>query len=67
MLTYATAMLASASALLQASDEGLTFGDLIAAIPTDPASVFTLLLLLGSVALVLWYGRPRGGKGGRPA
>ena len=36
-------------------------------LPTDPASIFVLLLFVVSVVLVLWFGgRPRG-KGGKPA
>ena len=60
--------LAPTAALLQATaDDGLTFSDMLAAVPTDPASIFTILLLVGSVGLVLWFGRPKGGKGGKTA
>ena len=39
----------------------------VISLPTDPASIFVLLLFVVSVALVLWFGgRPRG-KGGKPA
>lgn len=51
---------------LQAADNGLTIAEVIADLPKDPASIFAICLLLGSMALVLWAGRPKG-KGGRPA
>lgn len=51
-------------AAVQASDDGLTLGDIVANLPTDPAAIFTLLLVFGSLALVLWAGRGSGGKGG---
>jgi hypothetical protein len=44
---------------------GLTFRQILSELPTDPASVVTVTLLLASLALVVWFGRPRG-KGGRP-
>ncbi|MDH3205492.1 MAG: hypothetical protein OEO79_02715 [Gemmatimonadota bacterium] len=37
---------------------------IVQALPTDPASLFVIALLVGSAVLVLWAGRP---KGGRPA
>jgi hypothetical protein len=52
------------STFLQAANEGLTWSGLIADLPTDPVSVFALLLLIVSVGMVIWFGRP-GGKGGR--
>lgn len=61
---YPVTLLAAA---LQASDDGLTFREIVAGLPTDPAAIFTILLVVGSVALVLWAGRGSGGKGGRPA
>ena len=45
-------------------DDGLTFREILSDIPADPASIFTLVFLFGSVALVLWFGGPRAGKGG---
>jgi hypothetical protein len=57
-----------ASTTTQSAPEGgLSLTELLAALPTDPASIFALLLFAGSVALVIWFGRPRGGKGGKPA
>jgi hypothetical protein len=53
-------------AIQTASDDGLTLRNILGALPTDPASIFVILLLAGSLALVLWAGRPKG-KGGRPA
>ncbi len=44
---------------------GLTFRQVLDEVPTDPASIVTVTLLLTSLALVVWFGRPRG-KGGRP-
>ena len=62
-MTYTTlAALAQSSA-----DDGLSLRDVVAALPTDPASLFTLVLLVVSVALVIWFGRSKGGKGGKPA
>jgi hypothetical protein len=49
------------SARLQASDDGLTIREMIDAIPTDAASIFTLLLIFGSAAAVLRLGRSKGG------
>jgi hypothetical protein len=61
------AALASLASTAQTTpDEGLTFTEILSDLPTDPASIITILLLLGSVALVLWFGRPKGGKGGKP-
>jgi hypothetical protein len=67
MTTHAilTALIAPPAA--QAADDGLSLGEILSDLPTDPASIFTLLLAIGSVALVLWFGRPKGGKGGKPA
>lgn len=62
MYTFATPPAMQAS-----SGDGLSLRDVIAQVPTDPASVVTLLLLIACLVLVLWTGtRPRG-KGGRPA
>lgn len=57
------ASLASAATLQSTADEGLTLSEVLDSIPTDPASIFTILLLVGSVGLVVWFGRPKGGKG----
>jgi ABC-type Mn2+/Zn2+ transport system permease subunit len=43
------------------------FGGVFSVLPTDPASIFVILLMVVAFVLVLWYGRPRGGKGGKPA
>jgi len=68
MTTYIPAALASLAALAQTTpDEGLTFSAILSELPTDPATIFTILLLVGSIALVLWFGRPKGGKGGKAA
>ena len=53
------------SAVVQAqADDGLSLGELFQEVPTDPSSVFVILLLLSSLVLVLWTGRPKGGGGG---
>ena len=57
--------LITVAAVAQSSaDDGLTIGEIIADLPTDPASIFVVLFLMASVALVLWAGRPRGKGGG---
>ena len=62
------ASLATTTATLQSTaEEGLTFSEVLDTLPTDPASIFTILLLVGSLGLVIWFGRPKGGKGGKPA
>lgn len=58
-------MVSLLTAALQASDDGLTWAELASNLPTDPAAVFTLLLVFGSVALVIWAGRGPKNKGGR--
>lgn len=55
------------TATAQLADNGLTLDEVVEALPTDPASLFAIFLLLGSVVLVLWSGRSKGGKGGTPA
>ena len=70
MSTYSILTALAAPAAAQAADEGLSFGEILSDLPTDPASIFTVLLLVGSLLLVLWFGRPKGGKGdkgGKPA
>ena len=47
---------------VQGAENGLTWNKLVSSLPTDPASIFTLVLLLVSIGLVVWFGRPRGGK-----
>lgn len=46
-------------ALLQVADDGLTFREVLANIPTDPASVFVYLLLAVSLGVIAWSNRPR--------
>lgn len=52
-------------AVAQSADEGLLDGILESA-PTDPASIFALLLIVGVAGAVIWFGRPRGGGGNQP-
>jgi hypothetical protein len=49
--------------LLQSSEDGLTWQEIVDSIPTDPASVFAIVLVLACVSLVVWFGRPGGGNG----
>ncbi|MEX2465559.1 MAG: hypothetical protein WD995_01530 [Gemmatimonadota bacterium] len=49
------------SALIQSSNEGFSLGDVLASLPTDPASLFALLLIVGVAGAVMWFGRPKGG------
>ena len=63
MYTFASMI----SAAQNSADEGLTFSEVLAALPTDPASIAVIGMLLGSVALVVWSGRRSGGKGGKAA
>lgn len=46
-------------ASLQVADEGLTFREVLANIPTDPASVFVYLLVAVSLGVIAWSNRPR--------
>lgn len=57
----------SLAALAQAPGDGLTIGEIVSDIPVDPASLFAILLLLGSVGAVLWFGSRSNGKGGGTA
>ena len=57
---YAFASLALL-AVQSSTDDGLTFHEVVDQIPTDPVTIFTLLLVFGSVTLVLWAGRNKGG------
>lgn len=52
MYTYAVAS-------LQVADEGLTFREVLANVPTDPASVFVYLLVAVSLGVIAWSNRPR--------
>jgi hypothetical protein len=48
--------------ILQATDDGLSFGEILAGIPHDAAAIFTYALLAGAV-YVVWRGS-RGAKSG---
>jgi len=52
--------------LLSPAAGGLTFREVLSDLPTDPASLFTVGLVLAAVVAVAWFGRP-GGGGGKPA
>lgn len=55
---------ALAAAVQSTADDGLSFGDILDSVPTDPASIFTLLLLVGCFGAVVWFGSRSNGKGG---
>lgn len=57
MLINAVAQAASSD------DDGLTWREILAGLPHDPASIAVLLFVIVSVALVIWAGRP--GRSGR--
>ena len=61
-----TALLINAVAQAASSDDdGLTWREILADLPHDPASIAVLLFVIASVALVIWAGRPgRSGKRG---
>ena len=57
---------AAIAALIQAAPEGgSAFSRILARLPTDPASILTLLLLVAAAGLVVWFGRPKGDKAKR--
>ena len=45
-------------------DDGLTFAEVVANVPHDPAAVFTYILLVVTFGSIFWVGRPR--KAGPP-
>ena len=61
MYTLVSASLAVAQSSV---DDGLTLREVVESLPSDPASIFVLLLLSASVAFVAWSGRGRKGGGG---
>lgn len=54
---------ALASAVQSTGDDGL-IANILEDLPTDPASIFTLLLLVGCFGAVVWFGVRSNGKGG---
>ncbi len=54
-------------AVFAQANDGLSLHKIVASLPRDPASLFTLLLLGGVFGWVLWTGTRPGGRGGRPA
>lgn len=58
-----TALLINAAAQAAADDDGLTWREILADLPHDPASIAVLLFVIASLALVIWAGRP--GRSGR--
>jgi len=58
------AALASTAELEQSGSHGASaLGRLLAALPGDAASVFTIVLIVVSLAAVIWFGRQRNGEG----
>ena len=55
--------LAPALALIQATEDRSLVRTMMEALPTDPASLFVLALVVGITGLVIYYGR-KGGDGG---
>jgi len=53
-------MIYSVLAQASAAEEGASTRSLLDSIPTDPASLFALALTVGSIGLVIWFGRDRG-------
>lgn len=49
---------------VSSDDDGLTWREVLTDLPHDPASIAVFLLVIVSVALVIWAGRP-GRSGGR--
>jgi len=52
------------AAQIHGLDDGLAPSVAMASLPTDPASLFVLLLAVVAVGAVIWFGRPNG-KGGK--
>jgi hypothetical protein len=47
----------------QADDAGLTVDEVVESVPTDPASILVLALLLAFAGAVIYYGTRSGRKG----
>ena len=58
-------MYLSAIVALAQSADGGRLDSVVDTLPTDPASIFALLLILVASGAVLWFGRPRGGGDGK--
>ena len=58
---------AVSSVAASAQEEGLTLSEVVDSLPTDPASLFTVGLMVVFFGMVLWVGRggPKG-RGGTP-
>jgi hypothetical protein len=58
--------LATLTAVFQSgADDGFSLRQIVSTLPTDPASVFVIVLLVVAFAAVLWSGRGRKGKSGQ--
>lgn len=49
------------------SSQGLTLQDFLEDLPTDPASLFVVVLAVGAFVAVVWFGRRRPRSGGPTA
>ncbi len=47
---------ANSSILFIQSDDGLTLGEIIDSLPTDPGSLVALALVFGFVGVILYFG-----------
>jgi hypothetical protein len=43
--------------LLQSDSDGLTLGEIIESLPTDPTSLFATALVVGFFGLIVYFGR----------
>jgi hypothetical protein len=55
------AHMATSSVGLLWQEEGLTFREILGNLPTDPASLVVLAIVIVAVALVVWGNRKKGG------
>jgi hypothetical protein len=55
------AHMATSSVGLLWQEEGLTFREILDNLPTDPASLVVLAIVIVAVALVVWGNRKKGG------
>ncbi len=50
------------ASLAQAGDDGLTLAEIIDSLPTDPGSIFAILLMAGFFGLIVYFGVIRAGE-----
>jgi hypothetical protein len=56
---FANVPLALIPAAVQEEEGGLTFSTILERLPTDPAAIFVLLLVVGAIVAIWWAGKPR--------